>query len=304
MSKARQSYLIGGILICLLGAVCFSTKAIFVKLAYRDTGIDAVPLLALRMIFALPFFAVSAVIASRKTDNVKFTTRQWFNIALMGCLGYYVSSLLDFIGLQYISAGIERLILFIYPTIVLLITAVLFKVPISRHQWMAVLITYIGLFTAFFGEINLDGTYSRDFYFGSICIFACALTYAIYLVGSGSLIPIVGAAKFNSYAMSFACIAVLMHYFFTSDQSLWEFPPRVYLYTVSMALLSTVIPSYLISEGIKRIGSGNASIVGSIGPISTIIQANIFLFEPIFALQVAGTMLVLTGILLIGRTTR
>lgn len=301
MTLPKRSYFITGIFVCLLGALCFSTKAIFVKLAYRDTGIGAVPLLALRMVFSLPFFVVSAFMASRKADNVKFTASQWFYVALIGCLGYYVSSLFDFIGLQYVSAGIERLILFIYPTMVLLISSLVFKVKIKSYQWLAVAITYTGLLLAFIGEVSLEGTYSTDFYVGSAFIFACAITYALYLVGSGKIIPLVGAAKFNSYAMSFACLAVLLHYFVTSDQSLFTFSSQVYGYSLSMALLSTVIPSYLISEGIKRIGSDNASIVGSVGPVSTIIQANIFLYEPILALQIAGTVLILAGVLLISR---
>ena len=301
MSTSRKSYLIG-IGICLLGAICFSTKAILVKLAYRDTGIDAVPLLALRMIFSLPFFFVSAVLASGKAGNVKFTTSQWFYVALIGSLGYYVSSLLDFVGLKYVSAGIERLILFIYPTMVLLISSIVFRIRVTPAQWIAVAVTYAGLLLAFVGELSLDADYSGDFYYGSALIFACALTYATYLVGSGKLIPVVGAAKFNSYAMSFACVAVLLHYFFTSEESLLSFSQEVYAYSIAMALFSTVIPSYLISEGIKRIGSGNASIVGSVGPVSTIIQANIFLHEPVFALQIAGTVLVLAGVLLIGKT--
>ena len=300
-SGPHRAYLIGGILICLLGAICFSAKAIFVKLAYRDTGIDAVPLLALRMIFSLPFFAISAFHASRKTGNIRFTKSQWFYIALLGCLGYYLSSLLDFIGLKYVSAGMERLILFIYPTMVLLISSILFGVRIEKYQWVAVVITYAGLLFAFVGEVNLDVAYDSNFYYGSALIFACAFTYAAYLVGSGRLIPVVGASKFNSYAMSFACIAVLLHYAFTSDESLLAFETDVYVYSISMALFATVIPSYLITEGIKRIGSGNASIVGSVGPVSTIIQANIFLDEPVFALQIAGTALVLFGVLLIGK---
>src|SRR5688572_22110300 len=227
MTRVLKSYFIGGIAICLLGAICFSTKAIFVKLAYRDTGIEAVPLLALRMIFALPFFVISALVSSSKANNIKFTLKQWLYVAAIGCLGYYVSSLLDFIGLQFVSAGIERLILFIYPTMVLLISAAISKTKVNRYQWIAVLITYVGLFLAFFGEINLARNYSGDFYMGSLCIFACALTYATYLVGSGRLIPVVGAAKFNSYAMSFACIAVLLHYFFTSDESLFDFSSAV-----------------------------------------------------------------------------
>jgi drug/metabolite transporter (DMT)-like permease len=299
-ASAKRSYFIGGILICLAGAVCFSTKAIFVKLAYRETDIGAVPLLALRMIFSLPFFIFSAIISSRKSSNVKFTTRQWIYVAFIGCLGYYVSSLLDFVGLQYVSAGIERLILFIYPTLVLLMSAFVFKEKINARQVLAVTITYAGLILAFFGEVSFEGQ-TNDFYFGAFMIFACAFTYAAYIVGSGKLIPVVGASKFNSYAMSFACAGVLIHFFITSNQSLVNLPMEVYGYSIAMALLSTVIPSYLVTAGIKRIGSDNAAIVGSVGPVSTIIQANIFLNEPIIALQIAGTILILVGVLLIGK---
>ncbi|MDZ7647736.1 MAG: DMT family transporter [Cytophagales bacterium] len=149
-------YFLGGILLALLGAICFSTKAIFVKLAYRDTEVDAVTLLALRMIFALPFFLITAFANSKKQNNVRFTTRQWIYIAIIGCLGYYVSSLLDFLGLQYVTAGIERLILFIYPTLVVLMSAVLFKEKIKPIQWIALFVTYAGLLIAFLGEVNFN----------------------------------------------------------------------------------------------------------------------------------------------------
>jgi drug/metabolite transporter (DMT)-like permease len=132
-------------------------------------------------------------------------------------------------------------------------------------------------------------------------IFACAFTYAAYIVGSGRLIPQVGSAKFNSYAMSFACCAVLIHFFITSDQSLLHHEPLVYMYSIAMAIFSTVIPSYLVSEAIKRIGSDNAAIAGSIGPVSTILQAYFFLAEPISLLQLLGTIFVLVGVLLIGK---
>jgi drug/metabolite transporter (DMT)-like permease len=296
-----SSYFITGFFVCLLGAICFSTKAIFVKLAYRDTEVDAVTLLALRMIFSLPFFIVSAVVSSKKTNNVKFTNIQWMKIAAVGLLGYYLSSLLDFLGLQYVTAGIERLILFIYPTLVLMISAVVFKDKISTKQWLAVGITYVGLLLAFFSEVDLSEQQNKNFFLGALLIFACAITYAMYIVGSGRLIPVVGAAKFNSYAMSFACLGVLVHFFITQEQSLFNFPSEVYAYSIAMAIFSTVIPSYLVSEGIKRIGSDNAAIVGSIGPVSTIIQAYFFLQEPIFALQIVGTVLILIGVLLIGR---
>jgi drug/metabolite transporter (DMT)-like permease len=301
MTPKQKKYFISGIIIAVLGAICFSTKAIFVKLAYRDTEVDAVTLLALRMIFSLPFFVVSAIASSRKSDNVKFTASQWMYVAMIGCLGYYVSSLLDFLGLQYVTAGIERLILFIYPTLVLLMSAFILGERIKRYQWIAVTITYCGLILAFLNEVNFQQSTTTNFYLGSLYIFACAITYAMYIVGSGKLIPMVGAAKFNSYAMSFACIAVLAHYFITSNQSLFNLSTPVYVYSICMALIGTVIPSYLVTEGIKRIGSDNAAIVGSIGPVSTILQAYFFLSESVSTLQIFGTLLVLIGVLLIGK---
>ncbi len=300
-TSAKQSKnFVSGIIICLLGAVCFSSKAIFVKVAYRDTPVDAVTLLALRMLFSLPFFILSAYFSSRKTNNVKFTSKQWLGVAVVGCLGYYVSSLLDFLGLQFISAGIERLVLFIYPTLVLLMSALFFRVKIKSQQWLALIITYAGLCIAFLGEVDATVN-TNDFYTGSILIFICAITYAMYIVGSGRLIPSLGAAKFNSYAMSFAGMAVLIHFSISNSNSLLHLPAIVYVYSFLMAVFATVIPSYLVAEGIKRIGSDNAAIVGSIGPVSTILQAYLILDEPIRVLQVVGTVFILVGILMITR---
>jgi drug/metabolite transporter (DMT)-like permease len=272
-----------------------------VKLAYRDTAIDPVTLLALRMLFSLPFFLISAFAVSKKQTNIRFTGKQWMSVAFVGCLGYYVSSLLDFFGLQYITAGIERLVLFVYPTLVLLMSSLLFKQKITKIQGIAVLITYAGLVLAFANEANLqiDG---NNFYKGALLILACAFTYAAYIVGSGKLIPVLGAAKFNSYAMSFAAIAVLVHFFISSTESLFDFSSQVYLYSFLMALIGTVIPSYLVAEGIKRIGSNNAAIVGSVGPVSTIIQAYFLLAEPFSIIQGIGTLLILGGVLMISLT--
>jgi len=300
-SSLVRSYFLNGVFIALAGAVLFSTKAIFVKLAYRDTPVDAITLLSLRMIFSLPFFAIYALASSSKSTNVKFTTRQWIQIAVIGCLGYYVSSLLDFIGLQFVTAGIERLILFIHPTIVLLMSAIFFKDKIRSIQWIALAITYAGLMLAFFSELDFNASQNNSFVLGSVLIFICAFTYAAYIVGSGKIIPLVGAAKFNSYAMSFAGVGVLLHFFLTSDKSLFNLPATVYGYSFSMAILSTVIPSYLVAESIKRIGSNNAAIIGSVGPVSTILMAYIFLQEAVFPLQLIGTCLILIGVLLIGK---
>lgn len=296
----RSSYFITGVILSLLGAICFSTKAIFVKLAYRETAVDAVTLLALRMIFSLPFFAVSAWWVTLKSSNVKFTAKQWIAVGLIGCLGYYISSLLDFIGLQYVTAGIERLILFAYPTMVLLMSALIFKVNINRAQWIALVITYVGLLIAFWGEVSFVGK-STQFYLGAGSIFICAITYAMYIVGSGRIIPAVGATKFNSYAMSFAALAVIIHFIIVNDHSLLFLDFEIYAYSFLMAIIGTVIPSYLVTQGINRVGSDNTAIIGSVGPVSTIVQAYFFLNEPIHLMQLSGTALILTGILIISR---
>jgi drug/metabolite transporter (DMT)-like permease len=156
------------------------------------------------------------------------------------------------------------------------------------------------LLVAFWGEVTFEGQL-QNFYLGVACIFACAITYAIYIVGSGKLIPAIGAAKFNSYAMSFAAIAVVIHFFIANDNSLLNVDNKVYVYSFLMAIIGTVIPSYLVAHGIKMVGSGNAAIIGSIGPVSTIVQAYFFLEEPIHLLQLLGTALILAGILIISK---
>jgi drug/metabolite transporter (DMT)-like permease len=294
-------YFIGGILIALCGTICFSVKAIFIKLAYHESSVDAVTLLALRMIFSVPFFLLTAAYSSNKSSNVKFTGKQWLYIALVGCIGYYVSSMFDFVGLQYVSAGIERLILFIYPTFVLLFSSLIFKIKVKPMQWLALIVTYLGLSIAFFGDLDFSSSQNSNFIFGSVMIFICAITYAFYIIGGGQLIPQVGSSKFNSYAMSFASVGVLLHFFLLSDASLTQLPPIVYLYGFLMAIFSTVIPSYMVAAAINRIGPGNAAIVSSVGPVSTIFLANIFLGESVTVWQILGTILILIGVIIISQ---
>ena len=174
VEKKSYSYFLGGVIICFFGAICFSTKAIFVKLAYRETQVDAVSLLALRMIFSLPFFLVSAWWSSAKSENVPFTWKQWLAVAGIGCLGYYVSSLLDFLGLQYVTAGIERLILFVYPTLVLLMSAFILKVKIKPIQWLALVITYAGLDARILGRSEVRQSISNLLSRSNIDIHLCS----------------------------------------------------------------------------------------------------------------------------------
>ncbi|GAC1448956.1 MAG: DMT family transporter [Chitinophagaceae bacterium] len=304
MSKQKQHNIsVIGFLITFLGAILFSTKAIIVKKAFHDTHIDALSLLTIRMIFSLPFYLGIAIFAGNKKDNIHFTKGQWCWIITLGLLGYYVSSFLDFAGLQYVSAGLERLILFLYPTFAVVINATIFKQKINRIQLLALVLTYTGIAIAYIGQLHVE-TASHAFFFGSFLIFICAITYAIYIVGSGKLIPQVGAAKFTAYAMLASTGGVFIHYMLAGNYQLLHSGTEYWRYGILLAILATVIPSFLISFGMKQIGSNNVAIVSGVGPVSTIIQAHFILGEKIFAEQVAGTMLVIAGVLLIGWKSR
>jgi drug/metabolite transporter (DMT)-like permease len=252
------------------------------------------------MICSLPFYLIVAFYKSNKEQNIKLTSRQWGYIMVLGLLGYYVSSFLDFVGLQYISAGLERLILFLYPTITVLITSLVFKQKISGIQKIALAVTYIGIAIAYYGELKVDIN-NPNFYLGSLLIFLCAITYGSFIAGSGQLIPQIGATKFTAYAMSVASLGVLLHYFINGNfVVLQHFNANFWWYGILLAVVATVIPSFLISGGLKKIGSNNVAIVSSIGPVSTIIQAHFILGETISTEQIIGTILVIGGVIMTG----
>jgi drug/metabolite transporter (DMT)-like permease len=297
--KGTNKITLAGFIITFLGSILFSTKAIIVKKAFANTHTDALSLLTLRMIFSLPFYIGAAWLASRRAHYDKLTGKQWFQVLGLGIFGYYISSLFDFMGLQYISAGLERLILFLYPTFAVLINAFVFKQKVSRIQQWALLLTYCGIAIAYYGELKID-TANPHFLWGSLLIFMCSITYAIYIVGSGKLIPKVGVTKFTAYAMMAATAGIFIHFIIKNDYTLINSGKSLWVYGILIAVVATVIPSFLISGGIKRIGSNNAVIISSIGPVSTIIQAHFILGEKIFTEQVIGTLLVITGVLLIG----
>lgn len=296
---------LAGFVITFLGAVLFSTKAIIIKVAFAHSAINALTLLTLRMIFSLPFYTVAAVIAARKQENEPLTRSQWAWVVVLGLFGYYLSSLFDFMGLQWVSAGLERLILFLYPTFAVLINGFYFKQKISGLQWIALLLTYAGIGLAFAGELQLD-TGGENFYWGCFLIFCCAVTYSIYIAGSGHVIPSVGAGRFTAYAMLAATGGIFLHFLFAGNVAvLREAADSAWLYGLLLAIFATVIPSFLISLGMKKIGSNNVAIISGIGPVSTILQAYWILGEEIFFEQIVGTMLVVVGVLLIGwKTTR
>jgi drug/metabolite transporter (DMT)-like permease len=297
-AAARPIIPIAGFLITLLGAILFSTKAIIVKLAFGATHTDALTLLTLRMVFALPFYVVAAFLVSGQKTNVRMTSRQWLLVAGVGMCGYYISSLLDFIGLQYVSAGLERLILFLYPSFVVFINALVFKQRITTIQKWALLLTYSGIAIAYLGELSID-TSKQGLYFGSFMVFLCAITYSIYIAGSGKIIPLVGANKFTAYAMLAATAGIFVHFAIAGNGQVLATGKALWGYGLLLAVVATVLPTFIISQGLKSIGSNNVAIISGVGPVSTILQAHFFLNEPIFAPQIFGTVLVVFGVLLL-----
>ncbi|MDO8996622.1 MAG: DMT family transporter [Sediminibacterium sp.] len=300
----RSSLFLTGFLLSIGGAILFSTKAIWVKLAFRNTGVDALTLLSLRMLLALPFYLIAAWMASKKELATPLNKKDWSWIIALGVLGYYLSSLFDFIGLQYISAGLERLILFLYPTFAVLLNTWIFKNKISTIQLIALAITYTGIGIAYYAEL---GTIQQNeqFYFGSFMVFLCAVTYSFYLVGTGKMVVKAGATRYTAYAMLAATAGVFVHFIVQSQWEHVNMSPQLWWYGIALAIIATVIPSFMLSSGMKKIGSNNVSIITSIGPVSTIIQASIFLNEPILLEQIIGTIMVIIGVVLIGwQTTR
>ena len=293
-----------GFLWAVLGTILFSTKAILIKLCFKTTNIDASSLLMLRMLFALPFYAAAMwyYFANQQLKKVKPST--YFAAGLIGLLGYYISSLFDFIGLQYVSASIERIILFIYPTLAVLLNLLIFKVAITKRQWLAILITYIGIGLAYWGELNQIPD-TKMFFFGTWMILICAITFAFYLVGSGKIIPKIGAPQFTSLSMLAASVGIFIHYFVTHQQGIASIVDMPILYSssvwlvIALAIIGTVIPSFLMSGGMKRIGSNDLAIITSIGPVSTLFQARWILNEAFTWEQILGTVFVVLGVILV-----
>lgn len=290
----RQDALLGAL--CVLGsAVAFSAKAVIAKVAYRH-GADPATVLSLRFVFALPFFALAAVAASR--GRAPLPRRDLGLIVLLGVLGYYGASVLDFYGLLYISAGLERLILFVYPTLVVLLGALMFGTPITRRIVLALLLTYAGVALAV--KTETAGMSGENLWLGVSLVFIGTLAYAGYLVGGGQLIPRIGAVRFTSLALIAATLAMLVHFVLVGG-SFFGHPPLIYVYGLVLALVCTVLPVFLLAEGIRRIGAAPASIIGGVGPVSTIVLAHFALGEPVHLIQALGTALVLTGATIIAR---
>lgn len=277
-----------------LAAAGFSLKAIFVKLAYAAGPVDALTLLAMRMLLALPLFAWLAFTAPAGGQPLQ--RKQIAHIALLACIGYYLSSLYDFIGLSYISAGLERLILYVYPTLVLLIGMHFSKQKPSGKLWQALAICYSGLLLAFGNDLQQTSDF-RSVLIGGGWIFAAAFVYALYFLGVADLLGKVGSLRLTGLAGMFSCGWVLLHFvLFGQVSQLQAAPVGVWGNALLMALLSTVLPIYWLALAIQRLGPGPAATAGSIGPVLTLLAAWLLLGESISLLQLAGMALVMLGV--------
>jgi drug/metabolite transporter (DMT)-like permease len=289
-----------GVIFALLAAVGFSAKAILVKLAYRD-HVDAITLLALRMAFSVPFF-IGVAIWSKMRHAAPLGTQDKLLVLALGLVGYYLSSLLDFLGLQYITAGLERLILFLYPTLTVILTALVYRRPIGGKVLVAMGLSYAGIALVFFHAAGVRE--GGSVVLGGFLVFLSTLSYSTYLVGAGHAIARIGAARFTAYAMVVACAASLLQFAVTRPISALDLPLPVYGFSIAMALFSTVLPVFLLSYAIRRIGSGSASLIGSIGPVSTIGMAYVFLGEQLSLLKIIGSALVLAGVMIVSLSSK
>ena len=285
-----------GLWLALLAAAGFSGKAIFVKLSYGAASVDAVILLVLRLVYSLPVFIWVAF--RRKGPTLSAPDR--LMLCVLGLLGFYGASILDFLGLEYISAGLERLILFTYPTLTVLIGVLFLGKGMSRREVGALILSYVGIGLAFVHDLQVAGD-TDAVILGGALVFGSSLSYAFYLAGSAPAIKRLGAMRFSALAAIVSTGAALLHQAVSQPFSAYLQPLPVHVYALGMALLSTVMPVFAQSAAIARIGPSRAVLIGTIGPILTIFLGWLVLDESISMSQMVGTALVMAGVLLVTR---
>jgi len=286
---------ITGLALAAAGAVAFSGKAIIVKLSYRY-GVDAVTVIMYRMLFALPLFLVLSWWAGR--GRAALSAADWRLLFGLGFCGYYLASFLDFSGLQFIGANLERLIVYLSPTFVLALSTILFDVRVTRTQWIALAVSYLGVALVFGHDLSVTGAHVA---LGSALVLGSAASYAVYLVFSGQAVKRLGAMRITGVATSIACVLCILQFFLLRPVASMVVAPQVISLSVLNATLCTFLPVLLVMLAIERVGAPLVAQTGNIGPVSTIIMSVLVLGEPFTAWLLAGTVLVLVGIGLLAR---
>jgi drug/metabolite transporter (DMT)-like permease len=292
MNDQLRRYSAVGLLFAIAGVLCFSLRPILIKLAYAWSQ-DPVTLLALRMAFAAPFFVGVAFWSGRDGTNKPIGRRDFVLVIVLGLLSYYAASFLDFLALQYISAGLGRLVLFLYPTIVVVLSALFLSRPMAARELVALVLTYAGLALVLLHTIAP----SRNVWLGVGLAMGSSVCYAVYLVAGAQVIARVGSLRFSAYAMVAATFACLLQFVVLRPFDALDVPVQVFGYAAVMAVVSTVVPVFLTSEALRRVGANTVAIVGALGPVSTIFLGWLGLEEVMTPMQLVGVGFVLAGVL-------
>ena len=291
----RLSYAAGGIVLALIGVLAFSLKAIVVKLIYRY-DVDTLTLVALRMVFALPFFIGAAWWANRGESATRLTRRDAALVGALGILGYYAGSMFDFLGLQYVSAALGRLVLFLYPTVVVVLSAIFLKKAITPRIATALIVSYLGI-ALVLSRAAMEQ--QANIALGAMLIFCGALAYSVYLVAGSRVLQRVGSMRFTALAMSAATAVCVGHYLAARPFALPVLPANVYALILLLSTACTVLPVFATAEALRRLGANLVAIVGAAGPVATILLGFIILDETMTVIQLAGAALVVGGVLLV-----
>lgn len=294
-----------GIVFALTGTLAFAFRPVLIKLAYGATAeaghaVSATTLLFLRMVLALPFFLG---MAWWLRGAAPIAARDWAGLAALGFLGYYLASLLDFLGLQYVPAGLGRLIMFLYPTLVVLLSALFLAKRPSRRDIAALAVTYAGIAFVVSNQVGATPDH-RLFLFGALLIFASAMCYAVYLVTGSQLVQRVGSARFTAYTMIISTAPAVAQFALLETPAALELPVAVWGYAVLLATACTVLPVFLVAEALKRIGANHFALIGALGPVTTVLADVALLDAALAPLQILGAALVIGGVLLVSLKPR
>ena len=290
------SYRTWGIAFALVGVLAFSLRPILIKLSYAAAPVSPNTLLFLRMALSLPFFLVIAWWLRRQQPAL--TRRDWLAVGGLGFLGYYAASFLDFLGLQYVGAGVGRLILFLYPTLVLTLSFFFLHKTPTRREVVALALSYAGIALVVSDQVGTSGE-GKLFLLGVLLVFASALCYAVYLVAGSQVVKRVGSMRFTAYSMAVATLPALAQFFALEPLSALALPASVWTYAIILATASTVLPLFLQAEALRRIGATEFALVGAVSPVSVAVMSALGLGEPFGLPQVAGAALVIGGVLLV-----
>ena len=290
-----SNYRFWGVAFALAGTISFAFRPILIKLGYSSHPISATTLLFLRMTLSLPFFLGMAWWFRRGSP---ISRRDWVGIVGLGFLGYYLASLLDFMGLQYVSAGVGRLIMFLYPTLVIILSAVFLAKPPTRREIASLAITYTGIALVLSSQIAAAPE-SRVFVFGALLIFASSMCYAVYLVTGSQLVKRVGSIRFTAYTMIVSTVPAVVQFLILESPAALDLPANLWWIAIVLATVCTVLPVFLVAEALKRIGANHFALIGALGPVTTVLADFVLMQGTLNAIQIVGGGLVISGVLLV-----